>query len=138
VREDRGGGAVDEDLLNAATARIDTVPDIGEIEIVLAGDLGASIRRRLSEEHARVYSTQRVSGAVGAKTIPREDGCAIVVDSRLLVPGVAAEAGIDVERMFEHEAWHAALTRAGKASGSCSTRWVSAGPKRITLAKRLF
>lgn len=85
------------------------MPDVGEIEIVIARDLEDSVRRRLSGEQARSFSAQRISGAVGAKTIPTERGCVIVVDSRLLIPGAAAGAGIDVPRMFEHEAWHVAL-----------------------------
>lgn len=92
-------------------ARLATVPDAGAIEIVIAGDLEASVKKRLPAEEASLYSVRRISGAVGAKTLPRDDGCAIIVDSRLLMPGIAAGAEIDVLRMFEHEAWHVALRR---------------------------
>lgn len=65
-------------------------------------------------EQARAFSADRVSGRVGAKTITTPAGCAIVLDGRLLVPGAAQAAGIDVARMFEHEAWHGALARHGE------------------------
>jgi hypothetical protein len=108
-REGDSAGTVDQALLDEARERLETVPDVGEIEIVIDGDLEASVRRRLPDEQARLFSVQRVSGAVGAKTIPTERGCAIVLDARLLFPGAAAGAEVDVPRMFEHEAWHIAL-----------------------------
>ena len=81
------------------------------VEIVVTGHLERSIKRRLPEAEAAAFSADRVSGRVGAKMIPTATGCAIVVDGRFLVPGVADGAGLDVPRIFEHEGWHGALAR---------------------------
>jgi hypothetical protein len=106
VRRDQ----VDEQLLDEATERLKTVVALDEVEIIVAGDLAASVRRRLPDDQAAMFSVDRVSGRVGAKMIPTLDGCAIVIDGRLLVPGAAMAAEIDVARLFEHEAWHGALS----------------------------
>lgn len=106
--------AVDESLLAAAVARVEGVPDVGHVDIVIAGDLEESVRCRLNPEQARLFSLQRVSGAVGAKTMPNANGCEVAVQAQLLVPGVAARAGVDLLRLFEHEAWHVALHRRGE------------------------
>jgi hypothetical protein len=101
---------IDQALLLAATARIESVLGDGVVKLVVAGDLEAAIRRRLTAAEAANYMVSRISGAVGAKTIALPDaGCAIVVNAKYLIPGIAEKAGLDVPRVFEHEGWHAAL-----------------------------
>jgi hypothetical protein len=107
--------AVDEALLAAAVARVAAVPDVGRVDIMIASDLEESVRRRLDPEQARLFSAQRVSGAVGAKNMPNPDGCEVVVQAQLLVPGVVSRAEMDLHRLFEHEAWHVSLHRRGEA-----------------------
>jgi len=104
-----GRDQLDDDLLDEAMERLRAVAAVDEVEMVVTDDLTASVRRRLPAQQADVFSADRVSGRVGAKTITTPAGCAIVIDGRLLVPGAAQAAGIDVPRFFEHESWHGAL-----------------------------
>jgi hypothetical protein len=111
--------AVDEALLAAAVARVAAVPDVGRVDIMIASDLEESVRRRLDPEQARLFSAQRVSGAVGAKTMPNPDGCEVVVQAQLLVPGVVSRAEMDLHRLFEHEAGTCRCIDAVRRSTGC-------------------
>src|SRR5262245_10213342 len=107
-------GQLDARLIEEGEGRLRSVSGLDAVEIVFARDLTASVRRRLPADQAHAFSSERVSGRVGAKTITTPDGCSIVIDARLLFPGAAAGAGVDVPRLFEHEAWHGALAFHGE------------------------
>jgi hypothetical protein len=101
---------IDTALLETALTRIESIPGQGTVDLVVADDLDSAIRKRLTGAEAENFSTGRISGTVGAKTLALENrGCAIVVNAKYLIPGIAAAAELDVPRVFEHEGWHAAL-----------------------------
>jgi hypothetical protein len=119
LHEGLSASDVDQTVLADALHRLATLPDIGDdIALVVAADIGQAIRVRLPADQARIYDPSRISGVVGAKTIPGPDGTSIVIDGRLLSTGLRRElsdAGIDVPRIVEHEGWHHVLDNRGES-----------------------
>lgn len=105
---------LDEELLSDSLAALAAIPGLGNVQLVLAGDLTEAVKCRLSPEEGAGFRADRVTGSVGAKTLYLENGepC-IVMSARLLVPGAAA-AEVDVPRLFAHEGWHVAIYGRGE------------------------
>jgi hypothetical protein len=122
VYERISASVLDEAILDAALTSLGGVPGVGEVDVVVAGDLEASIRQRLSEDAAAGFAVERVTGSVGAKTIHRDDGSSIVIDGRLLIQGAARAADIDVSRLLAHEGWHVSLRNRGEDFNTAAER----------------
>jgi hypothetical protein len=117
---------LDADIARAGVESLQSIADIGNVEVVISGDLTRSVRSRLGAAEAKAFRSERVTGAVGAKVFKISDGHAIVMDARLLIPGAAVFADIDVPRLFLHEGLHIALASHGEGASAI------VAPKRNT------
>jgi hypothetical protein len=118
---------IDSELLSRAVARlVEKVPAPDAVEVVLAGDLGASVRSRLGEAgEGQAYSDERYIGSVAGKTLPGP-GCnaTVVVRAQLLYLGSPENSR--AERLFAHEGGHVALHQRHESSSGLPT-WCSLG-----------
>lgn len=113
--EDIDPAQLDMELLSRGLAYLATVCNRDGANVVLTGDLEASIKKRLSSaEQAERFGINRVSGQVAAKVILDGARPEVIVNGQLLMPGIAEAIELDVERLFEHEGLHVALYQRGE------------------------
>jgi hypothetical protein len=114
--EDPEGGGWDAELVAERIMLIagaigSRVSDPEQVDLVVSCDFVASVKSRVSTSEAAEYTTDRLFGEVGAKTIPGQSGGSTIVfpiDVALsLDPGLLG-------RLAEHEALHAAMRQRGE------------------------
>lgn len=90
------------------------VPDHAAVRVVVTGDFAQAVRRELgSHPEAGVFTTDRVGGVVGAKTICGEVESVIVLDAQWLQRGDDQQ---DPYRLAAHEGGHVALHQRGEVA----------------------
>ena len=101
-----------KDRINLIAGAIGSrVPDPEQVEVVITGDFVTSVRSRVTTSDAAAYTTDRLFGKVGAKTIPSPSGGSTIVFPMELVIGL--DPGW-LGRLAEHEALHAGMRQRGE------------------------
>lgn len=98
--------ALNSRVLSVVTSAIEgTSLDVDRIELVIAGDMTVSCRRRLVHSDAETYSTSRGSGVVAGKTMGDAERQFIVMPAANFIRRAEPVA----VRTARHEALHAAM-----------------------------
>lgn len=121
VRVDPSAGLVSPLITHCLAVIAAAVPHPGDTRLVISGDFVSSVKDRLAPGPYRdSYSTDRIDGSVGGKTLRLADGTIDIV-----MPSVVSEAADDEEtnefravlaiRTVTHEAQHVAMYQAEEA-----------------------